>query len=152
MIINIVDVVQYKYPGQIQKGNVSFSQKSENEIVIYSWTVPNEPQPTEQELIDYGIIHERSIEINALSITVSAIAQSIIDSTAQIKSYANGLSCASYVTSTNLQWKNESIAFIDWRDSVWNYLYALLAEISGGSAPIPTVQQIIDGIPEIIWP
>jgi hypothetical protein len=152
MTINIVDVVEYKYPNQIQKGNVSFRQVSPYEIQIAEWNVPNEPQPTEQELIDYGLANARAIEISITSFNASQLSQVIIDNTAKTKGYSDGVSCASYVTSTNLQWKNESVAFIDWRDSVWNYLYALLAEISGGTGPIPSIQQVIDGIPEIVWP
>ncbi len=152
MKINIVDVVEYKYPGQILKNNVSFRQLSPNEIVIALWTVPNEPQPTEQELIDYGIANARAIEISMTASNAAQQSQLIIDATARSKQYADGVSCASYSTSSNVQWKNEAIAFIDWRDSVWNYLYALLATISGGSDPIPPVQQILDGIPPMVWP
>ncbi len=152
MIITIVDVVEYKYPGQIQKGNVSFRQVSPDKIVIALWTVPNEPQPTEQELIDYGIANARAIEISITAVNAAQQSQLVIDSTAQSKGYSDGVSCASYATSTNAQWKSEAIAFIAWRDSVWDYLYALLAQISGGSDPIPSVQQILDGIPPIVWP
>lgn len=152
MIINIVDVVEYKYPGQILKGNVSFRQVSADEIEIVAWTVPNEPQPTEQELIDYGVVHARAIEINLTAINAAQQSQLVIDSTARTKGYGDGVSCASYATSTNVIWKNEAIAFIDWRDSVWNYLYALLAAISGSSDPIPSVQEILNGIPPMVWP
>lgn len=152
MIITIVDVVGYKYPGQILKGNVSFRQVSKDDIQIASWTVPNEPQPTQQELIEYGIVHARAIEINITAINAAQQSQVIIDSTAQDKGYADGVACASYATSTNVQWRNEAIAFINWRDSVWNYLYALLAQISGGSDPIPSVEEILNGIPAIVWP
>lgn len=149
--MNIVEVVQYKYPGQIEAGNVSFKQPN-NELLIALWKVPNEPQPSEQELIEFGILHERAINIEATTLNVIPLSQNVIDKTAQTKGYSDGVSCASYATSTNVQWKNEAVTFIAWRDSVWNYLYALLAEISGGSDPIPSVQQIIDGIPPMVWP
>jgi hypothetical protein len=152
MIINIVDVVGYLYPGQIQKGNVSFRQVSPDEIQIALWNVPDEQQPTEQYLIDYGIANARAIEISITSVNAAQQSQQVIDATAQTKGYGDGVSCASYALSTNIQWKDESLAFIDWRDSVWNYLYALLAAISGGSDPIPTVEQIINGMPQIVWP
>lgn len=149
--MNIVEICQYKYPGQIELGNITFRQP-ELDILISTWNVPNQPQPTEQELIDFGIANARAIQINKTSINVTPLSQSVIDQTAKSKGYADGVSCASYSTSTNPLWKNESIAFIAWRDSVWDYLYALLAEISSGSDPIPSVQEIIDGIPPIIWP
>ena len=149
--MNIVQICQYKYPSQVEAGNIMFRQPEE-EILIAMWKVPNEPQPSEKELIEYGVLHERAIEINATSINATPSAQNVIDKTAQSKGYGDGVSCASYATSTNALWKSESVIFIAWRDSVWDYLYALLAKISGGSDPIPSVQEIIDGIPPIVWP
>lgn len=149
--MNIVQVCQYKYPGQIELGNIIFRQP-ESEILIATWSVPNEPQPTEKELIDFGIANERAIQIYIMTINVVPSAQVVIDKTAQVKSYSDGVSCASYAVSTNPQWKVEAIAFIAWRDSVWDYLYALLAKISTGSDPIPQLQEVIDGIPPIVWP
>lgn len=149
--MNIVEICTFKYPGQIKLGNISF-RKPDDEILIDYWNVPNEPQPTEQELIDYGIANARAIEINQTAINAAQQSQLVIDTTARSKGYGDGVSCASYATSTNVQWKNEAVAFIDWRDSVWNYLYALLAAISGSSDPIPSVQEILNGIPPIVWP
>lgn len=153
MTINIVDIIEYLYKGEINKGNVTFKQESvESGVQIVTWNINGVPQPTEQELIDYGIVHARAIEINLTAINAAQQSQLVIDSTARSKGYGDGVSCASYATSTNIIWKNESVAFIAWRDSVWDYLYALLARISGGSDPIPSVQEILNGIPPMVWP
>lgn len=151
MKINIVQICQYKYPGQVEKMNITFRQP-EQEILIATWNVPNEPQPTEQELIDYGIANQRAIEIDSTSRDAAPSVQNVIDATAKAKSYADGVSCASYATSTNAQWKAEAQAFIDWRDSVWNDLYQLLATLQGNQDPIPSVQEIINSLPAIQWP
>ena len=149
--MNVVEICQYKYPGQVEAENISFRQPEE-EILIAMWKVPNEPQPTEKELLEYGVLHERAIEINTTTINVTPLAENVIDNTARSKGYGDGVSCSSYATSTNVIWKNEAIAFIAWRDSVWDYLYALLARISDGRNPIPSVLEIIDGIPPMVWP
>ena len=150
-MINIVQICQYRYPGQVENMNITFRQPDQ-EILIATWKVPNEPQPTEQELIDYGLANERAIEIDSTSRNAAPSAQHIIDATAKAKSYADGVSCASYATSSNAQWKAEAQCFIDWRDSVWNYLYQLLATLSGNQEPIPSVQEIINQLPIIVWP
>lgn len=153
MTISTIEILKYKYPNQIELRNIIFKQPLNSEDILISyWNVPNELEPTQQEINEYGIAHERAIEINVVSVDAALQSQLIIDATARAKSYADGVACASYATSSNVQWKNESIVFIDWRDSVWNYLYALLSEISGGSDPIPSIQQILNGIPPIVWP
>lgn len=149
--MNIVEVCRYKYPGQIELGNINFRQPDEDILIGY-WAVPNEPQPTEKELIDYGIANERVIQINATSIDCAQAVQAVIDKAAQSRSYSDGISCATYSTSSNVQWKAEAQAFIDWRDQVWNYLYALLATLMGNKEPIPSVQEIINDLPVMVWP
>lgn len=151
MNITIIDVVEYLYPGQIQLGNVSF-RKPENELLIGEWKVPNTPRPTEQELIDYGVAHDRDIQINSVKNGCLIPVQNAIDSTAQSKTYANGVSCASYADSGNISWKAEALCFIAWRDIVWDYLYNLLATISVDGKPIPTVEEIVLNMPKITWP
>ena len=42
--------------------------------------------------------------------------EQIINEKANEKSYSSGVSCASYVNSTNPQWAEEAQKFITWRD------------------------------------
>ena len=99
--MNVVEICQYKYPGQVEAENISFRQPEE-EILIAMWKVPNEPQPTEKELLEYGVLHERAIEINTTTINVTPLAENVIDNTARSKGYGDGVSCSSYATSTNV--------------------------------------------------
>jgi hypothetical protein len=78
--------------------------------------------------------------------------QKHIDSVAQQKNYANALSIASYVTSTNSVWKGEAEAFIAWRDAVWQYAYQELAKVQGGQRQQPTVEGFVTELPLIVWP
>src|SRR5690349_16849961 len=45
--------------------------------------------------------------------------QAHIDATARQRSYDSGITCASYVNSTNPAWAAEASAFTAWRDDVW---------------------------------
>jgi len=152
MTINIVDVVGYKYPGQILKGNVSFRQVSPNEIEIVTWSVPNEPQPSEQELEDFGIANEQAITLNKLFNDAAPQIQVLIDETARLKQYGDGYACASYVASTNPTWQAQALAFVAWRDSVWMYSYTEFQKMAQGQRPTPTIDEFLTELPTIVWP
>jgi hypothetical protein len=149
--MNIVQICQYKYPGQVEIGNISF-RKPEDEILIAIWNVPNEPRPTEEDLLAYAQEHKRAIEINALSLELASTIQYLIEQTAKSKSYENAVSCASYANSTNEAWKLEADTFIAWRDSVWSYAYEQLAIYSSNEEPLPSVEQFMVSLPQIQWP
>lgn len=78
--------------------------------------------------------------------------QALVDETAQQRNYDSGLTCASYVGSTNPLWASEAAAFVAWRDAVWAYAYAELAKVEGGQRPQPSVMEIVADLPVIIWP
>jgi hypothetical protein len=148
--MNIVQICQYKYPGQIEVNNISF-RKPDDGILIATWNVPNQTQPTEAELLAYGQEHERAIDINALSLELAATIQHLIDQTAKSKQYENAVSCASYANSTMLNWKLEADTFIAWRDSVWAYAYEQLAIYSGNEEPLPSITEFMASLPQIQW-
>lgn len=74
-----------------------------------------------------------------------------IDAAATAKSYASGVSCASYVKSTNVQWASEAETFIAWRDAVWAYAYAELDKVLTGKREAPSVSGFIEELPAIRW-
>lgn len=78
--------------------------------------------------------------------------QSHIDATAGQRSYDSGITCASYVGSTNPIWAAEAAAFTAWRDDVWTYAYAELAKVQNGQRPQPTVETILAELPALTWP
>lgn len=78
--------------------------------------------------------------------------QAKVDATAQARSYDSGITCASYVGSTNADWAAEASAFVAWRDAVWMHAYTELAQVEAGLRPRPTIPQIIAELPAIIWP
>lgn len=81
---------------------------------------------------------------------ISAV-QAHIDGAAQARSYADGVSLASYKDSTNPSWAAEATTFISWRDSVWASAYATFANVQNGGTQ-PTIAELIAGLPSISWP
>lgn len=81
-----------------------------------------------------------------------AAIQHHVDAAARSKLFRDGVTLASYTTSTNQQWAAEAQAFVAWRDQVWAYAYQELARVTGGERPQPTVAQILSELPLISWP
>ncbi len=78
--------------------------------------------------------------------------QAHVDATAQARSYDSGVTCSSYVNSTNEAWAAEAATFVAWRDAVWAHAYAELAKVESGQRGQPSVADIINELPAIGWP
>lgn len=78
--------------------------------------------------------------------------QSHVDATAQQRAYDSGVTCSSYVNSTNPTWAAEAAAFVAWRDTVWAYAYAELEKVEGATRPQPSVAEIVAELPAMVWP
>lgn len=77
--------------------------------------------------------------------------QKHLDKTAQSRGYDNTYTCLSYLESTNPTWKNESMAFLQWRDQVWITCHTILNQWQQGEIPQPTIQEVINQLPQIQW-
>lgn len=75
-----------------------------------------------------------------------------IDNTARTRGYADGVACASYITSTMPSWQAEAAAFVPWRDSVWLSAYTIMGQVQAGQRSSPTIQDLIAELPVITWP
>lgn len=78
--------------------------------------------------------------------------QATVDTVAQERSYDSGLTCSSYLGSTNSGWAAEAAAFVAWRDAVWAYAYAELAKVEAGEREQPELAELIGELPAINWP
>lgn len=75
-----------------------------------------------------------------------------IDATAQSRRYDSGVTCSSYLGSTNDGWAAEAAAFVSWRDAVWGYAYGELAKVQAGDREQPSVEYLLAELPAINWP
>ena len=150
--MNIVDIIKVKYPGQFESGNVSFYYDENDVINISLWTVPNEPQPTNEQLMAWGESNQREVNLYIQSELCGPQIQDLIELTAKNKGFVDAVTCASYINSTNTTWHSDASCFISWRDATWNYAYTLYATLSGNDEPIPSIEEVIAGVPAIVWP
>lgn len=149
--MNIVEILQLMYPGQVEAGNITFYMP-ETEILIQSWNVPGVPQPTEAEVMAQEPVYQWQFDYNNLVSNSTRDAAFLFDSTAQSRGYNSELSCISYLTSTIETWSAEATAFFNWRDSMWSYLFAKYDEYNVHGAPLPTVEALMADAPQIVWP
>lgn len=78
--------------------------------------------------------------------------QSHVDEQATTRRYDGGNSLAGYVNSTNAQWAEEATAFVAWRDAVWAYAYAEMDRVLNGDREQPTIDELLEELPEMEWP
>ena len=150
--MTIVDVVNIIYPWQLSLGNVTFGQDGNKPIFITSWNVPNQPEPTVESLLAQIPALQNQFDLNYFINTGAPQLAAYVDSIAQQKQYADAVSCASYVNSTNAIWKSQATAFIAWRDSVYNYAVAQETLMQNGSRTIPAFAEFKNELPVITWP
>jgi hypothetical protein len=81
-----------------------------------------------------------------------AAIQARVDQTAVLRQFRDGVTLASYVASTNIQWAAEAQAFIGWRDQVWAYAYQEMARVQAGERAQPSVVEILSELPDVVWP
>jgi len=78
--------------------------------------------------------------------------QGHLDSTARTRNYDGILSLCSYATSLDPVFHAEGQAGVEWRDAVWRMAYVIMAEVKAGTRPVPTPGELIDALPEMLWP
>lgn len=90
--------------------------------------------------------------MTAKLVEFEAAIQGEIDRVARTRLFSDGVSLASYVTSSLPQWAAEAQAFVEWRDEVWTYAYAELAKVRTGERYQPTIEEFINELKPIVWP
>ena len=109
--------------------------------------------PEFQEIIDSGFNieepHQATTEEIITAITTRI--QDLIDSTAQQRNYDNGVSLASYATSTVDKFRQEATSFIAWRDKLWDTCYYYLDLYNKGEWSFTTVNDFLSILPTFNW-
>jgi hypothetical protein len=150
--MTLIDICVLLYIGQVEAGNITFWQP-DDDVLIKTWNVEGVPQPTEQSIWDQQSTFQRQFDINLSSALFNVVINDTLKSTAEQKQYSGTLSILSYLHSTNTTWASEASAFYQYRDAVYSYFIALMANLnSDPNSTIPDVPTFTQGLPTITWP
>ena len=90
---------------------------------------------------------------SAVQEKIVARTQQRLDDFARTRNYDGILSACTYATSTVPKFKDEGQYGVEARDATWAKLYEMLAEVEGGTRPMPSGYSDIEGeLPELVWP
>lgn len=79
--------------------------------------------------------------------------QSRLDMFARTKGYDGIVSCCTYATSSNLQFKTEADYCVTARDATWTTIHEIFAEAdSGVRPPLVDFAEIESELPSLAWP
>jgi hypothetical protein len=81
----------------------------------------------------------------------TAAVQAHLDETARTRGYAGILSGVSYADDENATFSGEGQAMKTWRSACWLHCRQVLADVQAGGDQ-PTIAELIDDLPEIVWP
>lgn len=108
----------------------------EHPEVVQAEPTPPEPTPEEQAA--------------ALKKHYTDLIQRLLDTEAQKLGYDNCNSVCTYVDTGVAKFDAEGVAFRKWRSAVWAKGYALLAEVQAGTRPVPTEEELVELLPELV--
>lgn len=96
---------------------------------------------------------ELQARAQALQGSIVAATQARLDDFARTRNYDGILSACTYATSTVPKFAAEGQYCVEARDATWAKLYAMLAEVEGGTRPMPSGYSDTEGeLPELVWP
>ena len=84
----------------------------------------------------------------AFKATALKAVQAHLDDTAKLSGYDSIISACSYAGAVN-PFQSESVKFIEWRGDVWQYCYTLLDEFTAGTTAQPTIDELINQLPNM---
>jgi hypothetical protein len=153
MSLNLCQICQVLYPGQVEAGNIGFSDPlGDGDLTISYWAVPNIAQPTDASLLAQESECEQPYALLMLDEQIWPALEALLDSVASARQYLNAIYCLSFFNSLNATWKADAEAFSIWRDSVRTYYFTQYAIYSVPGAVIPSFDDYMSGVPVITWP
>ncbi|MBN7804921.1 hypothetical protein JZX86_06020 [Agrobacterium rosae] len=88
----------------------------------------------------------------ALEAQFSGAIQSHLDATARQRRYDSIHTAISYRDDANPVFASEAAVLFAWRSAVWTYSTAELDKVMAGERDIPTIEEFVAELPEIVWP
>lgn len=85
-----------------------------------------------------------------IQIQLTDAVQRVLDAKAQELNYDNCLSVCSYIDTGVAKFDAEGKAFRAWRSAVWAKGYEILAQVQSGERTIPSEEELIAELPELV--
>lgn len=113
---------------------------------------PNAVDPTDSA-ISYTITQKPGAEyLTVMTRRATDAVQAHMDATAQARGYDDIKSAVTYADEpTVASFQAEGRAFRKWRSEVWAHCYVVMAAVQGGAA-MPTMDDLIAGLPVLVMP
>lgn len=146
------DIITTVYADEFRKGQFSLADNGKG-VVISSWDVPDTVKPSHEEVMKLvGPDIERKFAIDKSKAIYMESLSEHINQVAQKKQYKNANSCISYLNSSIEGWRNDAIAFLAWRDSIYTYAFGIFNNAYDGIEELPSLEDFIKMAPQISWP
>ena len=102
---------------------------------VQEYVEPIVPEPTQEEIKESFI----------------SVIQNLLDSKAKERNYDNIVSACSYAGYPNI-FRAEGEAYGTWRALCWQTGYQILADVEIGTRAMPTVEEVLVEMPELVLP
>lgn len=113
--------------------------------------------PINRIVADYDFVNQvypgrfREVKPQPSAQEYDAAMVNLFDQVAKTKQYDNRITCAMRASYEG-PYQAEGIAFGNWMDSCYAASYARLAKAQQGLLPYPSVEELIESLPEMTWP
>ena len=91
------------------------------------------------------------VDASSTQAMLTKAVQDYMDATVQARGYDSIATACTYATSTDETFAHEGQCCVHWRDKVWRYCYTTLDEVLAGERDIPTAEELISELPELVW-
>ena len=154
--------------------NVSnFHTQSVEELAGYGWypfvatTPPEYNLLTERVVVTYNLTAGKVVDswqvvpltageqaeiVRQIRAELGQAVKAHLDAVVQLRDYDSIVSACTYATSARPDYQADGQACVNWRDAVWPYAYAVWDDVQAGNRSIPTAEELIAELPELIWP
>jgi hypothetical protein len=89
---------------------------------------------------------------SAAANAMADVVQAHLDARAGERGYSSIFAACSYEASAVPAWKAEALACIAWRDAVWLMALSVMDECQRGARAVPTEDEMIGMLPDLVWP
>jgi hypothetical protein len=90
--------------------------------------------------------------VRQVSVELGQAVKAHLNATVLARDYDSIVSACTYATSSVPSYQADGQACVNWRDAVWPAVYTILAEVQAGNRAIPTAEELIAELPELVWP